>query len=321
MGSWAKMFRPPNLADLDESPNYSTIDPLPDPSSPTGGTRSLIWSGNNASLSPETARNLLLGLRFTSVLHPGNSMSVQYYNLVSTNQVIPGSLLPLNLFSNPQQGYLYTRNVTASTRQDVCSHSTFIGVAGQCENAGIDAIVDLRLRSAETVATDGLDLNGHYQQDTRIGTLSLNGQANYVIHFGEVLPSNNAMISYRNTPHNPMALRLRGLAQWEVRQSFASAAINFSSSYRDNITVPTRPVSSWTTFDLVLGYELGFLNASIGGETTISLRGLNIFNKQPPFLINDVGLVGFDPENADLLGRRLSLVLMHEWLPFASGKK
>jgi len=39
----------------------------------------------------------------------------------------------------------------------------------------------------------------------------------------------------------------------------------------------------------------------------------NVFNKQPPFLNNDVGAVAYDPENADLLGRRVSLNLRHEW--------
>jgi len=58
---------------------------------------------------------------------------------------------------------------------------------------------------------------------------------------------------------------------------------------------------------------VGLLGNVIGGDTTISLRGFNVFNKQPPFLNNDVGAVGYDPENADLLGRRVSLKIEHEW--------
>jgi hypothetical protein len=32
----------------------------------------------------------------------------------------------------------------------------------------------------------------------------------------------------------------------------------------------------------------------------------NVFNEQPPFLNNGVSFVGYDPESADLLGRRVS---------------
>ena len=55
------------------------------------------------------------------------------------------------------------------------------------------------------------------------------------------------------------------------------------------------------------------MDALVGDRTTIHLRGANVFNKQPPFLNNDVGAVAYDPENADLLGRRVSLNLRHEW--------
>jgi len=55
------------------------------------------------------------------------------------------------------------------------------------------------------------------------------------------------------------------------------------------------------------------LDALVRGAATISLRDFNVFNKQPPFLNDDVGSVGYDPENADLLGRRLSLKIELEW--------
>jgi outer membrane receptor protein involved in Fe transport len=62
-----------------------------------------------------------------------------------------------------------------------------------------------------------------------------------------------------------------------------------------------------------VGYRFRLLDKTIGGNTTLSLRGLNVFNQQPPFLDNAIGAVGYDPENADLLGRRVSLSIEHEW--------
>jgi hypothetical protein len=307
------MFRPPNLADLDETSNYSAVYPLSDPKSPTDFTRTLVWGGNNASLSAETARRWMLGFHFTSTSSPRLSLDLQYYNIVSSHQVLPESFLPLTLFGDPQYRHLFTRDVTQSAIDNICSHSTFLGTSDQCRSPGIGAIADLRLQSAETVRTDGLDLRGSYGLDTRIGELSLNTQATYVLHFDEGKPPDGELVSYRNTPHNPVALRLRSVLGWQNQQSFASAAVNLTGSYKDNVSTPNRPVSAWTTWDLVLGYKWTVLDADFGGDTTLSLRGFNVFNKQPPFLINDVGIVGFDPENANLLGRRVSLMITYEW--------
>jgi outer membrane receptor protein involved in Fe transport len=255
----------------------------------------------------------MLGVRFSPASHPKLSLDAQYYNIVSYHQVLPTPLLPKTLFSDPQYSYLYTRGVAAATLADICSQVTFIGTPGQCQSSAIGAIVDLRLRSAETVKTDGFDLKALYGFDARGGQLSLNLQATYVLHFEEALTPRSEFINFRNTPHNPTALRLRAGLGWENQLFFVSPAINLQGSYTDNISVPNRPVGAWMTWDLVMGYKLGALPKVPKSDTMISLRGLNIFNRQPPFLNNNIGYIGYDPENADLLGRRLSLKIELEW--------
>lgn len=312
-GTWARMIRPPNLPDLNESINFAEVFPLPDPKSPTGYTNALIWGGNNANLSPETARSWMLGMKFSPRSQPKFSLDAQYFNIVSFHQILPTQALPLTVLSDPQYSYLYTRNVTAAALTDVCSHALFVGFAGQCQSPAIGAIVDLRLRGAETVKTDGFDLKGLYRWGAPNGELSLNLQATYILHFKETLAPGDDFISFRNTPHNPTALRLRGVFRWENQRVSVSPAVNLQGSYTDTISNPNRPVGSWTTWDLVVGYKASSLDELIGGATTISLRGLNVFNRQPPFLNNSLSFTGYDPENGDLLGRRVSLRLEHEW--------
>jgi len=127
------------------------------------------------------------------------------------------------------------------------------------------------------------------------------------------LEPNEQSVSYLDTPHNPTALRFRWSVGWEKGAVFVSSNANFQSGYTDPVSTPSRHVASWTTLDLVLGYRIGVLDRKVGGDTSITLNGFNVFNKQPPFLNNNVGSVGYDPENADLLGRRLSLRIAHEW--------
>jgi iron complex outermembrane recepter protein len=312
-GTWARMFRPPNMPDLNESINYAAVFPLADPKSPTGYTNSLIWGGNNADLRPETAHSWMAGIKFSPQSDPRVSIDAQYFNIVSFNQILPTQLLPLTLFSDPQYSYLYTRNVLPAAVTNICSHALFMGAAGECQNSDIGAIVDLRLRSAETVKTDGVDFKILQRWDTSAGELSANLQATYVLHFKQTQAPGDDFISYRNTPHYPTALRLRSVFRWENQWLSVSPALNLQSSYTDTTSIPNRPVGAWTTWDLVVAYKASQLDDLIGGNTTVSLRGLNVFNKQPPFLNNNVSFVGFDPENADLLGRRVSLRLEHEW--------
>jgi len=312
-GTWARMFRPPNLPDLNESVNYAALYPLADPKSPTGYTTALIWGGNNANLSPETAHSWMLGLKFSPPGHPNLSVDAQYFDIVSAHQILPTEVLSLNLFSDPQYSYLFTRDVTASALARICSHTAFMGPVDACQRANIGAIVDLRLRSAETVRTDGIDLKALLGRDTRFGRFSANLQATYVLQFGETRVPGGELISYRNTPHNPTAVRLRGVFGWRNQRFSVSPAVNLQGSYEDNVDTPNRPVGPWMTWDLVLGYKLRLLDKAIGGDSTISLRGFNVFNRQPPFLNNDVGAIGYDPENADLLGRRVSLKIEHQW--------
>jgi outer membrane receptor protein involved in Fe transport len=312
-GTWARLFRPPNLPDLNESVNYAALYSLADPKSATGYTTALIRVGNNADLSPESAHSWMLGLKFLPSAYPNLSVDAQYFNIVSAHQVLPTEVLPFNLFMDSQYNYLFTRNVTAPALANICSHTTFVGPAGECQSPNIGAIVDLRLRSAETVKTDGFDLKSLYGLDTPIGRFSMNLQATYVLHFGEAVTPGGALINYRNTPHNPTAMRLRGVFGWRNQHFSVSPAFNLQGSYEDNVSTLNRPVGAWATWDLVLGYKLDPLDKVIGGDSTISLRGFNVFNQQPPFLNNAVGAVGYDPENADLLGRRVSLKIEHQW--------
>jgi iron complex outermembrane receptor protein len=312
-GTWVRSFRPPNLPDLNEAPNISGVVVLPDPKSPSGYTQALVWAGNNSGLRPETAHSWTLGLTFSPPLHPNFTAESSYFNIVSSNRIYSVQALPPSVFSDPQYSYLITRNVTSSARANVCARSQFLGTEQQCLDSDVGALVDLRLRNIGALATDGFDITSRYGRDTPIGALGVNLTASYVLHYKEAATSGGSLIGDRNTPHNPTALRLRSLFNWENRGFSISPAINFQSSYTDTASLPNRPVSAWMTWDLVLAYKARPLDLLWGGETIASLRGYNVFNKQPPFLNNGISSIGYDPENADLLGRRVSLAIEHRW--------
>jgi hypothetical protein len=45
----------------------------------------------------------------------------------------------------------------------------------------------------------------------------------------------------------------------------------------------------------------------------ITLSALNLFNTEPPFLNNAAEYIGYDKENGNLYGRRVSLQLDVKW--------
>lgn len=312
-GSWARMFRPPNLPDLDESINFAAVYPLPDPKSETGYTNTLVLGGNNANLRPERASSWTVGVHWSAPSPAGFSVDARYYNIVSLNRILPPQELPLTVLREPQYDYLVTRGVTSDDIADICSRVLFMGAAGQCQGSGAGAVVDLRLRSAETAKTDGFDLEALLSRETRFGDLSAHLDATYILHFKETQAPGDDFLNFRNTAHNPTAVRFRGVFRWENRYMSVAPAINLQGSYVDTDAMPQRRVGAWMTWDLVVGYKADSLDDRIGGSSTISLRGSNIFNRLPPFQNNSLSFSGYDPENGDLRGRQISLRFEHEW--------
>ena len=88
--------------------------------------------------------------------------------------------------------------------------------------------------------------------------------------------------------------------------------VNYTDNYKDTANVPNREVDSWTTLDLNLSYSFDALQMPALKGSQVFLSAQNLFDKDPPFL-NNLSGVGFDPDNADLIGRRVSLFLRKEW--------
>jgi iron complex outermembrane receptor protein len=304
----SKLFRPPNLPDLSETANLSAIFQLPDPKSATGLTSALVWTGGNADLKPESAQNVTAGWSFTPSSVPDLSAAVTYFHTVFTNRIEAVNFAG-DAFVNPQDSWLISPNLSAQERAQVCARSRFIGVKEDCLNAEVGALIDVRTRNAATLKTDGIDLATRYKREAPSANLDLRLDAAYVLHYKQADTPLSPIVEWRNTAHYPPVLRLRSTATVERRAFWASVAVNFQSGYNDVDSTPRRPVPSWTTADLTLGYRLFSPDSESGAGMQLTLSGQNIFNSNPPFLINAGQFIGYDQENGNLLGRRTSLQL------------
>lgn len=309
-GSWARSFRPPTLIDKDESNNAWSLTALPDPSAPGGRVVSLVWGGNNADLKQETARSWTAGLDFKPSWAPHLSLATTYFD-IHFNDRLDLPTLGADVLVNPLSSHLVIRHPTAEQVAEVCRRAPIIPFAGTC-GGPVGAIVDARLRNDVYMHTRGYDVLAKYMRDTSYGTLSLSLAGTYIIDFAVAESPELPLQDLVSTQNYPIDLRLRSSIGWSRGSLTAIAYVNYADHYRDTASVPQRRVSSSTTMDMNLAYTFAEAHGGWLGETVVSLSAQNVFDRNPPFLNNSLG-VGYDQENADIIGRFVSFTIRQKW--------
>ncbi len=308
-GSWSKSFRAPNLVDLDEQLNGSLIFPLPDSASPSGVSNALLWFGRNADLQEETATTWNVGAEFAPP--SGNvSVGVSYFDIEFRDRVdsVP---FTTSFLQDPQFSGFVTRNPSPSQIQAVCSRSPSL-VPPDCTSAQVDAIVDIRSNNVAITEASGLDLLGSYKFGVGAGELDLTLNATYLLDFKRAQLESSPLLDFVDTQNNPTDLRARASLSWSGHGFGTSVWFNYAGRYTDTFSNPQRRVDAWTTVDFQLSYETGSDSTPWLSNTNVSLSVQNVFDEDPPFLNNPRG-VGYDEENADLVGRFVSLQVRKGW--------
>jgi len=92
--------------------------------------------------------------------------------------------------------------------------------------------------------------------------------------------------------------------------------VNYTGAYRDPGSVPVRNVNSWTTVDVNIGYRVDGGSGWLA-NTQLNLGINNALDQRPPFVnqfrVDDSGTFGYDPANASLLGRQVSMQAVKRW--------
>ena len=113
--------------------------------------------------------------------------------------------------------------------------------------------------------------------------------------------------------------RVRNTLSFSREALSVVAAINYTDEYRDTRTyyVGTPAwrsnVSSWTTVDLTVNYDLGSVWPSAWSvQPKLTLSALNVFDRDPPYVANGNGF-RYDGVNASALGRFVSVQFGLRW--------
>jgi outer membrane receptor protein involved in Fe transport len=313
-GSYSRSFRAPTLNDL--SPVLFNVWIIAQNDPVLGGqTNTLVEAGGNPGLGPERAKTITLGFDYGNGRSEGPKAAVTYYWIDYTGRISNISDAGCHVFTGAlgcpliQGTDFIHRNPTVSTlAQIIASSAAFFNYTGQPLTT-VGAFVDSRQFNLSSFKTSGIDFDLSHAfeavgSEWRIGLVGA-----YLFHYKQKLLSTLPAVSTLNTPYNPVDLRMRARLLASKRNWTAGVFVNYTDSYKDNRTTPSKRIKSYTTADVTLEYKVprhGFLR-----EASVDLAVRNITNTKPPFVLGSSSFVfpgiNYDATNANPIGRTVSL--------------
>jgi outer membrane receptor protein involved in Fe transport len=324
-------YKAPNLLDYNTSFNIAASVQQNVPGQ--GSLQVLTMRGTAVNtLSPQESETASFGLEFTPESVSGLAVSMNYYKIEYTDII---ATPVINLGDTATYGALLTFNPSLDqVNQAIASGTPGQGFRAVLPNgqpnpaftpASVQLIVDARRRNLSLVSSSGVDLSTEYNFAVGPGRMFFGINGTYVLNRDTQITDNGAEIDTAGTIYNPPDWRARGLVSYQVGGFGANMFVNHTDSYIDNrilTGIPgPRKVDSLTTLDVRFAYDFSsqFSSGLLSGFA-VALAAQNVLDEDPPALAvtprTATGAsfdLGFDPINADPLGRLISLEFTKSW--------
>jgi outer membrane receptor protein involved in Fe transport len=315
-GTFGKSFRAPLPSEIAQGPLYNgyLAYQLPDSSKAAGFSNVLLVLGNDPGMGPEKATTWTASLDLEPKALPGLALTLTWYSVRYKDRITD---VTADAFNFLEKRAIYSPIInekpTAAQIADLFGRSEFSNPFGLAET-DISAIINAQRQNLSSVKQSGLDFDLRYDFKFGGGSAQAGADGSYIFHIEQAITSSAAAQNVVNTVGNPLNLRLRGRLAWNSGGFGAAAFVNYSGGYRNTLLADEPKISSWTTVDLQLSYEFPEKRGPLGG-LSISLGATNLFDRDPPYVeyYNGDTAIGYDPENADPLGRVISLQVTKRW--------
>ena len=283
-----------------------------------GGNRQVIsLGGGNADLEPESARSLTISATVAPTRMPGLSLETSYFQTRFRDRIgQPANENILQALTNPIFAPFVTFIDPVANPDDrarviaLMSHPNST-IQPTINPTVFSAIVDGRFVNSARVDIRGFDLAARYRLSVGEHRLVFSANASVLIDFKDQITPISPLIERVGTLGNPVDFRLRATADWSWRALGVNLALNHVGPYTDNISAPARPIGAWTSLDIQIrlsSTEKTVLAQGISAALTIQ----NLFDRDPPFVDRSLGF-GYDPANADVLGRFIAVQIKKQW--------
>jgi iron complex outermembrane receptor protein len=322
--SYGTSFRAPGLSQLRSiaAPgiflqNYS--DPLAN-NGAGGVTQGAAINGGNVNLGPESATTWSYGLEWSSTSRPGLALSLNYFDVEYTDQVI-SYLSNLAILQNPVAfGAVFQRRPS-----DAAGSAAFTALLqgfineGRNINGGTAAnvlatnvFVDGRPYNYAITKAKGLDFEARYRLVTGgAGTFNFALTGTQFLDYFTAATSTAPQLDALNRINFPLKMRTRLATNWSSGGGWgAGAYLNYTNGYINDAANPVQNVRAYTTVDTRLSYNFqDRLSWSALQNLRAGLDVTNLLDSEPPYVNiapGNNGGGGFDPNAANPIGRLVS---------------
>lgn len=307
--SYGTSFRAPGLHQL------LSVQTL----SPVGFTLSgvqvttLALQGGNPGLRPETAETWTAGLDYRPAWSAGTGLSVTWFDTDFQNRI--GKPVTENLagaLTDPRFASFVQRVSPATNPDDLARINALLALPIALPAAGLTpptsyfAIVELRSVNTGQLRVRGLDLRADHELAAFGGRLALRADATRLFSYDQRLTPAAAAVDLAGVATYPAKLRGRVAAEWRSGGFGGGLAVNYVGAFH---TLAGARIDDHATVDLQL--RLRAPEGPLEGLAA-DLTVRNLFDKAPPFYDNPFGY-GYDPANADVVGRFVRLQLTRSW--------
>lgn len=305
--SYGTSFRAPALPQVfDETAVGATLVPT------TGGARllGLYMQGGNRDLKPETATTYTAG--FEVRRDNGLRISASYFDTDFTDRIAQPAREGLaNILTDPTLAPFVQYVDPANSAEDLALVNSYITAPGFSLGSlfppeAYRLIVDARWVNASSVQVRGLDGEIVYPIQWGDQTFRLSASASYLLDYLNQTTSAAPREDLLGLVGYPTDLRARASLDWTKGDWSAGVTLHHVSDYRD---VAGARIKAWNTFDGRIAWSP---SRGWGEGVSAALSVRNLFDADPPFYNSSTGY-GFDPAQADVLGRVVALQLIKRW--------
>ena len=308
-GSYGTSFRAPSLPELNLP---FTISPL-NLSYNGGQIPTLFFQGGNPSLTPETAKSWTAGFSFTPPSKPELTLGLTAYRTVFKDRIGSPVISALSQALSSPELAVFRTFVTPATNAADRAKVLALMASPNALNTGVNdanaygAIVDARNVNTGSLAVSGLDATAAYDTTLFGDPLGLNASLSWLTHYRRKITPVSSEVELSGRAGFPADLRARVAATWTHDAFGVTTALNHVG---DTYAETGRRVKPWTTLDLQLRWKPERLLGARGLSWSLNVQ--NLFDTAPPFYDNPLA-IGYDPTNADPLGRMVTLSLTKAW--------
>ncbi len=308
--SYGTSFRAPSLPEVFEPQDAGAAFLA------SGATTKLVLLrfGGNAGLQPERAKSWTAGIDYAGERWPGLKLSATWFDTRFTGQIgTPVYDNIYNVLGNPAYG-AFVQTLDPNSAADQAKVAALLATstsAGLYPTNAYTAIVDGRNVNTGGLHVQGLDLSARYGLGLAGGQLDLSSTVTYLLDYERKVTPDAAWLALLNTAGQPVDLRAKAGATWTRGPWALTAGLNYVDDYA---TAQGARIDSWTTADAQVAWrpQSTGLGEGLGKGLSLALSVQNLFDADPPFYDAPQG-VGYDPANADPLGRFVSLQLTKRW--------